>query len=101
MAWKIAVRCCCDPRLVLGVVELYEMPVRGRWYSFALKERLSLEFGAVPEIMKSLSLQVDNVLSASTGREELALRSDETPIDELRKIRSWREVDRVIEIGDY
>lgn len=99
MAWSIAVRCCCEPSRILGFVTIHEPPKVGCWYSFPLLERTAFKDVKPPAVQHSISLQADTVKSWQTLRTEYALRSDETPIDTLRKIPGWREVNRLVEPG--
>jgi hypothetical protein len=106
----VEIRCCCNPAQLLGWVELAGRDEirEGEAISFALRElyppeRLSdaeadyWAFGRIapPEILRLDVAFWSHVVAQSDGSRHmesgLALKSADTPIETLRRIRSFRE----------
>lgn len=79
------VRCCCQPKNILGFLP----EVRGAYGRFQYIERYT-EPNGFRTVFRTLSLPVREFVDA-TGIHELAYSSEETPLSELRKIRGFVE----------
>lgn len=79
---EIEVRCCCDPSIVLGTVEIPAADSHFKMFRFALKngEKLVLQIGRIASMDYSGCREV-----------KTALNSNETPIEILRQIPGSKE----------
>jgi len=84
---EIEIRCCCNPAKVLGTVDIPEHP-SGKVPAF----RFALPGGGVIYLQAG-KLYHYNV-GTGTFEQTLALNSNETPIEILRQITTFKERQR-------
>lgn len=94
---RVEVRCCCRPKKLLGWLEVdAAMVVAGRKINFAV-ERQALEFGkpAAHQLgagVSRITLDVAPIVDyASADYPHLALKSNDTPIEVLRRVVGFVE----------
>ena len=86
---KMEVRCCCTPRKLLGWLDVKEGLRPGDVANFMLMEkRLTLE-GDTSGKFEVVQLPIQRIAEGS--KSWLALKSEETPIEKLRKIPGFKE----------
>lgn len=109
---RVEIRCCCNPAQLLGWVELRRDHIReGEEITFTLYEPEPLELpdaeadfwahgrAAMPEVLRlpvafwwHNLLVIDQLEGGKINRESgLALKSNDTPIEKLRRIPGFRE----------
>ena len=92
---RIDVRCCCDPAVVLGTIEVDPSTVTAtsRHWTFEIgaSSFLSLEVA----IWAGVELRLDDQSGAVLERREggVALKGDDLPLEVLRRIPGWRDAD--------
>jgi hypothetical protein len=102
---RVEVRCCCDPGLLLGYVLLDRDSIReGDVLSLLLRPVLSLRpfweqkdgdlFIAIPAETLRLPVALARGMDKRTGEwfAGLAIKSNDTPIETLRRIHNFTEV---------
>lgn len=107
MSLLVEIRCCCDPNLLLGHVVLDRDSVReGEIISFPLRIEVSLKpmwlqadedpFVVAPREVLRLPVAVATVLDRVNSRYAhlLAIKSNDTPIEKLRRIQGFTEAPR-------
>ena len=89
---KIEVRCCCIPKKLMGWIDLNGGVYRGQIVKFDITELLSpVVPGRKPVFtQKTISLPVE-LINLPGQQPYLALKSEETPLSEIRKIRTFTE----------
>lgn len=90
------VRCCCQPQKLLGWLPVPDGTRRGSHVRFAVRQDLELVTapGHAAPVNTSVELPVETfgTYDASGERvKHIALKSEETPIDVLRRIRGFVE----------
>lgn len=89
----VEVRCCCQPKKLLGYVEVPEDAVRsGNTYMFPV--RAVVEHLIPNDSLAVIKTEVVNLPIAelfTNGGRRLAFKSEETPIETLRRIPGFVE----------
>jgi hypothetical protein len=110
---RIEVRCCCNPARLLGTVPVplppNEYPMIGQPMTFALMRRniMRSETGGPKRITLTVGEWEDwyqSPIDGSVNRDrDLALISNDTPMETLRRISGWRDARERngIREGDY
>lgn len=81
----IEVRCCCQPKKLLGWMDVRE-PRHGSSVTFLLtRSLLDPQHGSVQRLTLPLAPIVED------GRSWLAFKAEDTPIETLRRIGAFRE----------
>lgn len=105
---RINIRCCCTPGLVLGTVDVADALVRdNQRIAFPLTDgsRLTLEVriawhGTIlPPEMRANMDPAALALVKVDHRRELALHSNDTPLERVRLIPSFVEINRPVPVG--
>lgn len=91
MSDRIAIRCCCRAGLVLGTVPKPLAVGNGQKMTFELPDGAPLELPVAVCSTGSFAL--------GTIAEEIAVKSMETPLDVLRQIDGFVEVNQLVPIG--
>jgi hypothetical protein len=100
----IPIRCCCTPSLVLGLMPYPEgrAPRDGQEIVYPFETRKATPWYTAhqndPEI-KTISFKVRRFDDHPNRTSELALHSNETPLDVLRTISGFVEINRPIPAG--
>lgn len=102
---QVEIRCCCDPGKLLGYVEVDRTFIyEGLTLNFflcpvaSLKPFWSQRDGDLLSYTSSEQLQLPVAMVSGHDRSGewihgLALKSNDTPIEQLRRIRSFREAE--------
>ena len=106
MKW-VEVRCCCEPAKLLGHVQVpndFELRVGNR-LKFVAFERLAPVLNKAylvnPTSTTTVELEIGDVqfypipAGRWTPEHHFAFKSNDTPLEKLRKIPSWREANVV------
>lgn len=95
---RVNVRCCCNVNLLLGTVDLPEV-LAGERYTFVLVggSTLTLEAAQARRCIQLTQLQQQHAKFQAIAREaieqnEIALKSNDTPLERLRLIPSFVEI---------
>ena len=99
---RIYIRCCCTPRLVLGAVDVPdEKVVLGGVIHIGLVDGSTLEF-EVKKFRGFLPIvSFDEELTFPQRHvDELALHSNDVPLDTLRRSKAFIEINRLIDAGE-
>lgn len=120
---RINIRCCCNCNLLLGTVEV---PVRSGWrlvstertsevdwsevqagdrYTFPLSDgsKLTLDVEEVRSCIQmtpEMAAQANFPAKVTRVLTELALKSDDTPLERLRLIPSFIEINQIRRLED-
>lgn len=78
--YMVEVRCCCVPKNLLGWLPIYSQPDYSDRYTYAY-----LDYG---KEIKTLELQIEGIQLAEYA---MAFKSDNTPLETLRKIPCFVE----------
>lgn len=89
---KIEVRCCCIPKKLMGWIDLPGGVFRGQIINFDITELHSPVMPGYKPVFKqrTISLPVE-VINIPGKQPYLALKSEETPLSEIRKIKTFTE----------
>jgi hypothetical protein len=89
---RLPVYCCCDPTLFLGTIDWPASPFAGQRRQFALQ--LPVPFDpqteAITKQHAEVELEVGRHYLRSTGLPQLAVRSNDVPIEDLVLIPGFR-----------
>lgn len=93
---KVEVRCCCVPQKLLGWLDVEpERVVVGRVLSFVAPAQWNFtnQFDVMraPECISARSVNLPVAAITVDGATWLALKSEETPLETLRRIRGFIE----------
>lgn len=100
----LEVRCCCQPRRLLGWLAAPERPEVGLKVTFAVRPERSLQFAHNPPQRGggwTVSLPIERFAESRIGVDGsehrahgLAFKSEETPVETLRRIPGFIEYER-------
>lgn len=92
--YSVEVRCCCTPKKLLGWIDISRPPRMGEVWAFPT----NLPIGYRPNYMSEdkievISLQLEGYNSIENKKliRGIAFKSEETPIETLRRITGFRE----------
>lgn len=92
---RLEVRCCCDPSKLLGYLQVpARLAYTGAKIGIPVLEGLLLEAGQEPRAQYGrIDLEVGRVCAeGERGEGHLAVKSNDTSIEALRKIPGFEEV---------
>ena len=105
---RLPIRCCCNPTLLLGYVPVPDEAARvGTRIHFALRPPAPTFFGedegpTTSFFRNTLALTVSEAWGTWDGRlhgPQVALKSDDTPLDVLRRLPGFEEVNRLVPVA--
>jgi hypothetical protein len=97
MLHKVEVRCCCIPRKLLGWIEINKTPEMGDKWQFPLDiktEGQQVPYYSIPinphmpVKHRTITLGIEGI---NLSKDRMAFKSDETPIEDLRRIFNFTE----------